>query len=51
MEGQELVWVTPSELAQYPTPPADAALVRLLAATASTSDGDAVSLVTGQPRG
>ena len=31
-EGQELRWVHPSELSDYPTPPADAELVALLAA-------------------
>jgi 8-oxo-dGTP diphosphatase len=31
-EGQEVRWVHPSELADYPTPPADAELVALLAA-------------------
>lgn len=34
-EGQALCWVTPSELASYPTPPADAELVRHLAETDS----------------
>jgi 8-oxo-dGTP diphosphatase len=29
-EGQELAWVTPAELDSYPTPPADAVLVRQL---------------------
>jgi 8-oxo-dGTP diphosphatase len=29
-EGQELAWVEPSELSAYPTPPADAELVRRL---------------------
>jgi 8-oxo-dGTP diphosphatase len=31
-EGQELRWVHPCELSDYPTPPADAELVALLAA-------------------
>lgn len=31
LEGQEIEWVTPEELPAYPTPPADAELVRLLA--------------------
>jgi 8-oxo-dGTP diphosphatase len=31
-EGQEVRWVHPSELSDYPTPPADAGLVALLAA-------------------
>ncbi len=31
-EGQEVRWVHPSELADFPTPPADAELVALLAA-------------------
>ena len=30
LEGQEVAWVDPGELAAYPTPPADAALVELL---------------------
>jgi 8-oxo-dGTP diphosphatase len=30
LEGQEIAWVAPSELAAYPMPPADAALVELL---------------------
>jgi 8-oxo-dGTP diphosphatase len=30
-EDQEIAWVPPAELDGYPTPPADAALVRLLA--------------------
>ena len=29
-EGQELAWVCPSRLEDYPTPPADAALVETL---------------------
>ncbi|MCU0303934.1 MAG: (deoxy)nucleoside triphosphate pyrophosphohydrolase [Thermoanaerobaculales bacterium] len=29
-EGQEIAWVAPSELSAYPTPPADAELVRRL---------------------
>lgn len=33
-EGQELAWVPPAELAAYPTPPADAELVRRLTAEA-----------------
>jgi 8-oxo-dGTP diphosphatase len=33
LEGQAIVWVPPSELDSYPTPPADAALVRLLGRT------------------
>jgi 8-oxo-dGTP diphosphatase len=31
-EAQRLAWVAPDELDRYPTPPADAALVRLLRA-------------------
>jgi 8-oxo-dGTP diphosphatase len=31
LEGQAIVWVPSSELGDYPTPPADAALVRDLA--------------------
>jgi 8-oxo-dGTP diphosphatase len=31
-EGQQLAWIAPAELERYPTPPADAALVRLLSA-------------------
>ncbi len=31
-DGQEIAWVAPASLTGYPTPPADAALVRLLAA-------------------
>jgi 8-oxo-dGTP diphosphatase len=31
-EGQELAWVAPGDLIRYPTPPADAGLVRRLAA-------------------
>ena len=34
-EGQEIRWVPPSELAAYPTPPADAALVDRLSAGAA----------------
>ncbi len=30
VEGQKLAWVAPHRLADYPTPPADAALVALL---------------------
>jgi len=30
-EGQDFAWVAPGELASYPTPPADAELVRRLA--------------------
>jgi len=30
-EGQEIVWVAPEDLLSYPTPPADAELIRLLA--------------------
>lgn len=30
VEGQEIVWVEPERLHEYPTPPADAELVRLL---------------------
>jgi 8-oxo-dGTP diphosphatase len=33
LEGQAIAWVPPSELGSYPTPPADAALVRLLGRT------------------
>ncbi len=32
MEGQEIAWVEPERLAEYPTPPADAELVAGLAA-------------------
>jgi 8-oxo-dGTP diphosphatase len=35
LEGQELAWVLPAELDRYPTPPADAVLVRQLAAAAA----------------
>jgi len=31
LQGQEVRWVTPDELATLPTPPADAELVRILA--------------------
>jgi len=31
LDGQELAWVEPGDLGRYPTPPADAALVRELA--------------------
>ncbi len=31
LDGQELAWVAPPDLPDYPTPPADAALVRILA--------------------
>ena len=31
LEGQEIVWVAPEDLPSYPTPPADAELIRLLA--------------------
>jgi 8-oxo-dGTP diphosphatase len=31
LDGQELAWVATGELLRYPTPPADAELVRLLA--------------------
>lgn len=30
-EGQQIAWVTPGDLPSYPTPPADAELVRILA--------------------
>jgi 8-oxo-dGTP diphosphatase len=32
-EGQEVAWVPPADLRRYPTPPADAVLVDLLAGT------------------
>jgi 8-oxo-dGTP diphosphatase len=32
LEGQELAWVTPEELARYPFPPADASLLARLGA-------------------
>ena len=35
LEGQELAWVDPGELADYPTPPADAALVEILSRRAA----------------
>ena len=31
LEGQEIAWVAPEHLPSYPTPPADAELIRLLA--------------------
>jgi len=31
LEGQEIAWVAPEDLPSYPTPPADAELIRLLA--------------------
>lgn len=31
LEGQEIAWVRPDDLPSYPTPPADAELIRLLA--------------------
>ena len=37
-EDQELAWVLPAELDRYPTPPADAVLVRQLVATATSQD-------------
>ncbi len=36
-EGQAVAWVRPADLASYPTPPADAELVRLL--TGNALDG------------
>ncbi|PYO52056.1 MAG: 8-oxo-dGTP diphosphatase MutT, partial [Candidatus Rokuibacteriota bacterium] len=30
LEGQEMAWVTPAELARYEFPPADAALIQRL---------------------
>ncbi len=35
-EGQQLAWVSPAELDRYPTPPADAALVKHLMALDQT---------------
>ena len=32
LEGQEIAWVAATDLASYPTPPADAGLVELLIA-------------------
>ncbi len=34
-EGQEVAWVAPADLGRYPTPPADAGLVRQLLAEAA----------------
>jgi 8-oxo-dGTP diphosphatase len=34
LEGQEIAWVAPEDLPSYPTPPADAELIRLLACQA-----------------
>lgn len=31
LEGQQIAWVAPADLPSYPTPPADAELVRILA--------------------
>jgi len=36
LEGQEIAWVRPAELARYPFPPADATLLARLAAGAGT---------------
>jgi len=40
-DGQQLEWVAGSELRRYPTPPADAALVRLLQGTDRGPEGGA----------
>jgi len=37
LEGQEIAWVAPEDLPSYPTPPADAELIRLLARQARSS--------------
>jgi 8-oxo-dGTP diphosphatase len=36
LEGQEIAWVAPGDLPSYPTPPADAELVRILARRSTT---------------
>lgn len=38
-DGQQLAWVPAAELERYPTPPADAALVRLLAGATEEHQG------------
>ena len=36
LEGQEIAWVAPGDLPSYPTPPADAELIRILSRHATS---------------